>query len=107
MVMSKHYRDKTPDEVLQFYESYHELLKILYTSENIIDVLLRPGQMALYQNTRVLHGRTAIESTGFPIKRWLQIAYMDWDAIFSRLRLLQKKHGLKAPYLHEQSDEFF
>jgi alpha-ketoglutarate-dependent taurine dioxygenase len=107
MVMSKHYKDKTPDEVLEFYEAFHQLMKLLYAAENIIDIHMQPGQMALYQNTRVLHGRTAIESTGIAAKRWLQISYMDRDTIFSRLRFLHKKLGLKTPYLHEQSNNFF
>ena len=107
MVMSECNKDTSPDELLDFYEAYNELMKLLYAPENIVDLYLKPGQIALIQNTRVLHGRTAIEATGEPVKRWLQIMYMDWDMIFSKLRVLQKKLGLDTPYLPEQFNDFF
>ena len=107
MLMSECNNNTTFDEVWQYYEAYHELVKILYSPENIIDLHMKPGQIAIIQNTRVLHGRTAIADSGKPSKRWLQIIYMDWDGIFSRLRVLQKKLGLNTPYLHEQSNDFF
>ena len=108
MVMSEICNSSTtPDEVLQFYEAYHEFMNILYAPENIVDLQMKPGDVALIHNTRVLHGRTAVETTGEPLKRWIQIAYMDWDGIFSKLRVLQKKLALKTPYLQEQSNDFF
>ena len=64
---------------------------------------MKPGQIAIIENTSVLHGRTTIADSGKPSKRWLQIIYMDRDGIFSRLRVLQKKLDFKTPYLHEQS----
>ena len=107
MLMSECNKSTTLEEVLQYYEAFHELVKILYAPENIIDLHMKPGQIAVIHNTRVLHGRTAIEDSGKSSKRWLQINYMDWDGIFSRLRVLQTKLGLKTPYLHEQSNYFF
>ena len=107
MLMSECNNNTTFDEVWQYYEAYHELVKILYSPENIIDLHMKPGQIAVIHNTRVLHGRTAIADSGQPSKRWLQIIYMDWDGIFSRLRVLKKKLGLNTPYLHEQSNDFF
>ena len=105
--MSECSNNTTLDEVLQYYEAYHELVKILYTPENIIDLHMKPVQIAIIHNTRVLHGRTAIQDSGQSSKRWFQINYMDWDGTFSRLRVLQRKLGLKTPYLHEQPNDFF
>ena len=107
MLMSECNNNTTFDEVWQYYEAYYELVKILYTPENIIDFYMKPGQIAIIHNARVLHRRTAVADSGQPSKRWLQIIYMDRDGIFSRLRVLLKKLGLKTPHLHEQSNYFF
>ena len=62
----------------------------------------------MFHNDRVLHGRTAFESTAEkPMARWLQGMYFDWDVVFSKLQVLQMKLGLKTPYLPEQSDDYF
>ena len=61
----------------------------------------------MFGNNRVLHGRSAFEATGGTMGRWLQGIYFEWDVIFSKLRVLQRKLGLKTPYLSEQSDDFF
>ena len=103
MLMSECNNNTTFDEVWQHYEAYYELVKILYSPENILDFYMKPGQISIIQNTRVLYGRTTIADSGKPSKRWLQIIYMDWDGIFLRLRVLQKKLGFKTPYRHEQS----
>lgn len=107
MLMSESDNYRSVDEILQFHDAYDELMKILYAPENIVDLHMRPGQIAVLQNTRVLHGRTAIDTTAGPLKRWIQVTYMDWDAIFSKLRVLQRKLGLKTPHLHEVSNDFF
>ena len=39
--------------------------------------------------------------------RWLQGIYFDWDLVFSKLRVLHEKLGLKSPHLPEQPDDFF
>ncbi|XP_028404275.1 gamma-butyrobetaine dioxygenase-like isoform X2 [Dendronephthya gigantea] len=107
MLMSEIDKYTTVDQLLQFHDAYHELMKILYAPENTVDYHMSPGQIAVIQNTRVLHGRTALDTTAGPLKRWIQVTYMDWDAVFSKLRVLQRKLGLKSPYLHEVSNDFF
>ena len=99
--------DCTPDELLAFYDACYLLSKALYDPNNIIDIHLKSGQIAMFHNNRVLHGRSAFEGTGGPMTRLLQGIYFEWDVIFSKLRVLQGKLGLKTPYLPEQSDDFF
>ncbi|XP_028401270.1 gamma-butyrobetaine dioxygenase-like [Dendronephthya gigantea] len=99
--------DCTPDELLAFYDACYLFTKVLYDSNNIVDMHLKSGQIAMFDNGRVLHGRSEFEATGGPTARWLQGIYFEWDVIFSKLRVLQGKLGLKEPYLPEQSDEFF
>ena len=82
MLMSECNNNTTFDEVWQYYEVYYELVKILYSPENIIDFYMKPGQIAIIQNIRVQHRRTAVADSGQPSKRWLQIIYVDLDGIF-------------------------
>ncbi|CAB4003719.1 gamma-butyrobetaine dioxygenase-like [Paramuricea clavata] len=100
--------DCTPDELLAFYDASYVLMKGLHDPNNVIDIHLKSGQIAMFHNDRVLHGRTAFESTAEePMARWLQGMYFDWDVVFSKLQVLQMKLGLKTPYLPEQSDDYF
>ncbi|CAB4001774.1 gamma-butyrobetaine dioxygenase-like [Paramuricea clavata] len=109
-VMSETQNDYSPSEVLAFYDAYYQLTKLLYKSENVVDFRLQPGQVALFQNTRVMHGRSAYEvigETSVSAARWLQGTFFEHDVIFSKLRVLQQKLGLKSPRIYKQSDDFF
>lgn len=98
----------TPDELLAFYDAAYTLTKGLKDPKNVIDFHLKSGQIAVFHNTRVLHGRTEFVTTaGKSTARWLQGIYFDWDLIFSKLRVLHEKLGLKSPHLPDQSDDFF
>ena len=100
--------DCTPDELLAFYDAAYVLTKELEDQKNMIDFRLKSGQIVVFHNTRVLHGRTEIiRSAGESKARWLQGFYFDWDLVFSKLRVLHEKLGLKSPHLPEQSDDFF
>lgn len=108
--MSDTQNDYSPSEVLAFYDAYYQLTKLLYKSENVVDFQLQPGQIALFQNTRVMHGRSAYEvigGTSVSAPRWLQGTFFEYDVIFSKLRVLQQKLGLKTPLIYKQSDDFF
>ena len=97
----------TPSELLEFYDAYYKLTKLIYKPENIIDFQLQPGQIALFQNTRVMHGRSAYEGERSTGSRWLQGVFLEHDVIFSKLRVMQRKLGLKTPKIYEQSCDFF
>lgn len=55
--------------------------------QNRIDYKLKPGEMITFNNSRVLHGRTAYTPTASG-GRYLQGAYLDWDLMYGRLRSL-------------------
>ena len=52
---------------------------------------MRAGDMVLMDNRRVLHGRTAFESSG-EVVRHLQGGYADMDGVYSTLRRLTQIH---------------
>ena len=99
----------TTDEVLAFYEAYYKLLTILNSKSNVVNIHLQPGQIMMMQNTRVLHGRKGYEVTSEAVgqQRWLKSAFYEWDMVFSKLRVLQRKLGLKTPRISTDSNEFF
>ena len=98
----------TPDELLEFYDASCVFAKELRHPDNVIDIHLKSGQIVIFQNNRILHGRTGFTSTAGQSKaRWLQGMYFDWDTVFSKLRVLQRQLALKTPYLPEQTDDFF
>ena len=47
---------------------------------------LQPGELILFDNTRVLHARTAFSASG---SRHLQGAYSDLDGLYSCLNRLE------------------
>ena len=98
----------TTEEVLAFYDAHYQLLKILNDERNVVNIRLQPGQIIMMQNTRVFHGRKGFEMSSKPGgSRWLKSAFYEWDMVFSKLRVLQKRLGLKTPRIHTDSDEFF
>jgi gamma-butyrobetaine dioxygenase len=55
---------------------------------------LMPGQMMMFDNNRVLHGRTAFDPAQG--HRQLQGCYIDRDGVRSRFLVLERKHGRGA-----------
>ena len=100
--------DCTPDELLAFYDALYVLTKGLQELNNVTNIHLKSGQIAVFHNNRVFHGRTAFTTAaGERMARWLQGIYFSWDVIFSKLRVLQNRLGLKSPYIPDHSDDCF
>ena len=70
-----------------FYAAYHELSKRVNAASAQVTVRLEGGQILLTAGHRVLHGRTALTSTG---RRHLQDAYFEHDNVRNHLRLLRR-----------------
>lgn len=109
VVMTVANNKSTTEEVLAFYEAY-QLSKLFNSNSNLVSVHLKPGQIVMMHNTRVLHGRTGFKATpetGTKVSRWLQSTFLEWDMVFSKLRILQKNLGLETPHLYTESNDFF
>ena len=94
----------TPEETVKFYDALSLLNNLMYEPNNVIKHRLRQGQTVFFQNTRVLHSRTAIDPAA---NRLLQGNYYEWDVIFSKLRCLHASLSLDTPDLHRHSNDFF
>lgn len=87
-----------PDNLIEpFYAAYRTLVRLYLDESHWLVRLLRPGQLALIDNERVLHGRTAFTAIG---ERHLRGGCVERDAFHSRLRILARRFGVDSPDAH-------
>ena len=82
--------DATPNDTERFYDSLRLLLAIIYSGEETIQLRIEAGQMLIFNNHRLLHGRTAFDSTS---GRHVRIVHVDLDEFHSRLRVSLRETG--------------
>jgi gamma-butyrobetaine dioxygenase len=78
----------TSAAVSMWYEAYFELMSILERDDGRIAFRLEPGDVVVFDNLRVLHGRTGFSGQGV---RRLQGCYADRDALDSALAVLRRE----------------
>ena len=78
---------RPPGEVTAFYVAYRRWAALLARPELALTLRLAPGDCLIFDNTRVLHGRTAFTGSG---DRLLQGCYADLDALAGTLALLNE-----------------
>ena len=77
------------DEImLPFYEAYQYLENQFHSPDYQLRFKLEPGQAIIYDNERILHGRTAFKVKS---ERHLQGAYADRDALLSKCYILKEQ----------------
>jgi len=76
------------DEVEAAYAAYLAWARLLRRPELATRLRLAPGDCLIFDNTRVLHARTAFSATG---GRHLQGCYTDLDGLASTLAVLRRK----------------
>lgn len=69
------------DDVKLFYLALDRFTQLLQAEENKYITKMNPGDLFIFHNRRVLHGRSAYEAK--KSDRFLQGCYMDWDEITS------------------------
>jgi len=75
-------------EVPQYYRGMRRLLSLSEDPARCIVKILRPGDAVIFDNHRVLHGRTALTITGRRWLRWIQVKRGDF---YSTLRITAEK----------------
>lgn len=66
---------------------------IIHRPLNIHERLMKPGECVIFNNTRVLHARTAFEVDDAGKERWLRGCYVDADVFKSKEKVLGRKIG--------------
>jgi [2-(trimethylamino)ethyl]phosphonate dioxygenase len=69
-----------------FYSAYRQFAEILGDSRMEVTFKLRPGELFIVDNTRVMHARRAFSGSG---RRWLQGCYADKDGLLSTLAAIE------------------
>jgi gamma-butyrobetaine dioxygenase len=77
-------------EVTTFYAAYRRWAELLARPERQLNLRLTPGDCLIFDNTRVLHARTAFSVTG---GRHLQGCYADLDGLASTLAVLRREEN--------------
>jgi gamma-butyrobetaine dioxygenase len=75
-------------EVTAFYTAYRRWAGLLAQPERQLNLRLAPGDCLIFDNTRILHARTAFSVTG---RRHLQGCYADLDGLASTLAVLRRE----------------
>jgi len=91
LVFNAHIAD-VPDmpagELIEFYEAYQALMKLARSDAYSIRYLLQPGEMVMFDNRRVMHGRAAFDPTSG--ERHLRGYYIDRNEVDSKIRVLAR-----------------
>lgn len=82
--------DCAPEQVEPFYDALRTLLSMIYDGEGKVTVKLRSGEMMVFNNQRLLHGRTAFDPGS---RRHVRSCHVDLDEFHSRLRTVYRARG--------------
>jgi gamma-butyrobetaine dioxygenase len=80
-------------EVTAFYAAYRRWAELLARPERRLNLRLAPGDCLVFDNTRVLHARTAFGMTADSPGRHLQGCYADLDGLASTLAVLRREEN--------------
>jgi gamma-butyrobetaine dioxygenase len=73
-----------------YYAAYRRFAELIEDPALAVTFKLRPGELFIVDNTRVLHARKAFSSSG---SRWLQGCYADKDGLLSTLAAIEEEEG--------------
>ncbi len=92
-VTAVHYNNRSirvaPRTAPEFYAAYRRFASLLREPRFQLRLKLADGDLVVFDNQRVLHGRTAFTSARHP--RHLQGCYLTRDSVFSETGLLRRK----------------
>nr|WP_282182111.1 TauD/TfdA family dioxygenase [Aliiroseovarius marinus] len=80
--------DLEPELMTRYYRAYRQFMIMTRSDDYVVSLRLKGGEMVVFDNRRVLHGREAFDpQTGF---RHLHGCYVDRGEFESRLRVLSR-----------------
>jgi gamma-butyrobetaine dioxygenase len=80
-----------PDEVEVYYRALRYLLEQAEDESRALKLTLQPGDIAIFDNHRILHGRSDLTING---QRWLQWIQIERGDFHSSLRIIADRLGL-------------
>jgi alpha-ketoglutarate-dependent taurine dioxygenase len=95
-VMAVHYNNRSiaplslaARDVPRFYSAYRRLATLLRDPRFQLRTRLDEGTLVVFDNQRILHGRTAFSSARHP--RHLRGCYLARDSVYSETALLRRR----------------
>ncbi|KAI8086216.1 uncharacterized protein BX664DRAFT_335195 [Halteromyces radiatus] len=82
----------TPKEMKRFYQAFQRFADFIEDESLRYQITLQPGQLVLFANRRVLHGRTAFDPASGD--RHLKGTYLALDSLKDKVRTLGAKYGM-------------
>ncbi|XP_017479380.1 PREDICTED: gamma-butyrobetaine dioxygenase-like [Rhagoletis zephyria] len=79
--------------VIPWYQAYAKFVRL--ARRDAFAFKTKPGDVLTFNNIRLLHGRTGYDDTEQNI-RYIVGAYLDWDIIYSKLRVLKSTQAQSA-----------
>lgn len=76
-----------PEQMAAYYDAYRTFGLMRESDQYQLRIQMKPGELYMVDNRRVLHGRTGFSSNG---ARHLQSCYIEWDELLSRLQQLSR-----------------
>jgi gamma-butyrobetaine dioxygenase/trimethyllysine dioxygenase len=89
--------DLPPEKVRPYYDALRILLQYLYEARNHLTVKIKAGEMLVFNNQRLLHGRTAFDAT--KSHRHVRSCNVDLDEFYSSLRVAYRELGREEAYM--------
>ena len=83
-------KNGSAEEIQKFYKSYHKFSSLLNDPKYLLTYKLKPGEMFVVNNRRMLHGRTAF-GMGKRIERHLHGCFLDLDGMLGYMRPVKKR----------------
>lgn len=80
------FTDVPYDDMPAFYAAYRRFAELIEDPAMEVTFKLKPGELFIVDNTRVLHARKGFSSSG---RRWLQGCYADKDGLLSTLAAIE------------------
>lgn len=72
--------------VIPWYQAYAKFVRLAH--RDAFAFKTKPGDVLTFNNIRLLHGRTGYDDSEQNV-RYIVGAYLDWDIIYSKLRVLK------------------
>ncbi|KAI8080145.1 uncharacterized protein B0P05DRAFT_579091 [Gilbertella persicaria] len=83
--------DLSPEDAKKFYGAFQKFADFIEQDSLRYQLTLQPGQLVMFANRRVLHGRTSFDpSSG---DRHLKGTYLNLDSLKDKLRVLSAQYG--------------
>uniref|UniRef100_A0A1B6E3F2 Gamma-butyrobetaine dioxygenase n=1 Tax=Clastoptera arizonana TaxID=38151 RepID=A0A1B6E3F2_9HEMI len=72
------------EQIIPWYKAYKRLVQTLHNPKYKVFHRLKQGDILTFDNLRLPHGRSSYDG-----ERYLQGCYMDWDHVYSKMRILK------------------